>query len=197
MQKSTNEDSKNSYLEKVYEQYWLHARHAENQRLWFTNIYAIIVAGLFAYMATKDIEDEKKIIILFFLIILSLFGYFVTHAWNMPFVDYSRLAEKISILEWKLNDNYWHFAKAGRYKRIYPFRISAAKAFIAFYSLMLGLFAVLLLQIIKCWPDFYVSLFGIAIFLIFYLYYIFYLEKITLEKLHKEFFTEINEFKKI
>ena len=36
-------------LRRVYEQYWLHARHQEVQRLWFTNIYSMIVAGTFAY----------------------------------------------------------------------------------------------------------------------------------------------------
>lgn len=33
-------------LKKMYEQYWLHSRHQEIQRLWFTNIYAVIFTGV-------------------------------------------------------------------------------------------------------------------------------------------------------
>ena len=57
-------------LRKIYEQYWLHARHQETQRLWFTNIYAVIAAGVFAYLG--HVEDYTiKVTLLTFLTILG------------------------------------------------------------------------------------------------------------------------------
>ena len=72
-------------LIKIYEHYWLHAMHQETQRLWFTNIYAVIVAGVFAYLGYVE-NHIIKVSLLTFLTILSLFGYLMTHSWNIPFV---------------------------------------------------------------------------------------------------------------
>lgn len=80
-------------LRKVYEQYWLHARHQEIQKLWFTNVYAIIVAGTFTYFGViKEFKFSIPLLVfLIFLISLSLLGYFVTYSWNIPFAIFSRL----------------------------------------------------------------------------------------------------------
>jgi hypothetical protein len=83
-----------SGFEKIYEQYWLHARHQENQRLSFTNIYAVIVTGVFAFLGIiYQIESDNlntnnfwllKISLLIFLIILSSFGYIMVLTWTYP-----------------------------------------------------------------------------------------------------------------
>jgi hypothetical protein len=134
-------------IEKVYEQYWLHARHQENQRLWFTNIYAVIVAGILAYLGAiyklgngnNSTFFISAIILFIFLTILSIFGYLITLAWNIPFVIYSRLAEEISIKKWNLDPEFRRFTK---YKKGYNFNkprwMRASDIFVAFYSLMTG-----------------------------------------------------------
>lgn len=36
-------------LRKIYEQYWLHARHIADERLWLTNIYILVVVGILVF----------------------------------------------------------------------------------------------------------------------------------------------------
>lgn len=125
-------------FEDVYEQYWLHARHQETQRLSFTNIYAIIVAGVFAFLGViykLEITDEYdylplKVLLIIFLLILSLFGYLLVLTWNYPFVLYSRLAEKLSKHEWDLPKPFLRFENKEYKKSI----IRATTLFILFYS---------------------------------------------------------------
>ena len=45
----SSEQNDNS-LKEIYEQYWLHARHVADERLWFTNIYILIVVGVLAFL---------------------------------------------------------------------------------------------------------------------------------------------------
>ena len=37
-------------LKTIYEQYWLHARHVADERLWFTNIYILVVVGILIFL---------------------------------------------------------------------------------------------------------------------------------------------------
>lgn len=93
----THED-KDKNLRVVFEQYWLHARHVENERLWFTNIYAIVWAGSLALMSEYGFEIQVAI----FLFALSFLGFFMCHALRVPFIKYSRMAEIIMREEWQL-----------------------------------------------------------------------------------------------
>jgi hypothetical protein len=43
----------NDTLNLLLEQSWLHIRHAENHRLWFTNMYFLVVARVLAYLAVQ------------------------------------------------------------------------------------------------------------------------------------------------
>ena len=80
----------------VFEQYWLHARHVENERLWMTNVFAIIFAGLLGFMGWKE---ELIWYIAAFGLALSLFGLLAVHALRIPFIRYSRMAETIMDVE--------------------------------------------------------------------------------------------------
>jgi hypothetical protein len=66
---------KENLLEAI-RQNWLHARHLETERLWFTNIYAIVVAGSLAFLGQFDIGKYPYLIM--FLFIFSLLGLLVT-----------------------------------------------------------------------------------------------------------------------
>jgi len=67
-------NDKRDLVKAIYEQHWLHIRHVENQRLWFTNIFAILCGGSFALMH-GGLFDEANWPIVGFLMVLSLFGF--------------------------------------------------------------------------------------------------------------------------
>lgn len=196
---------KDDNLRKIYEHYWLHAMHQETQRLSFTNIYVVIVVGAFAYLGYVE-NYIIKVSLLTFLTILSLFGYLMTHSWNIPFVIFSRLTEEIAICEWNLPEKYQRFNK---YKKGYEFykgigfgkisiRVSAARLFMAFYSLMIGIFGALTFQIIHKLPGYHTILIVVILFATFYLYYHLYWEQKTTNKIQSDFENRIeNVVKKI
>lgn len=184
---------KDENLGKIYEQYWLHARHQEVQRLWFTNIYAMIVAGAFAYFgAVKGFSTP----LLVFLTLLSILGYLVAYSWNIPFTIFSRLAEEIAVREWNLPKDYRRFTK---YRRGYEFSkiVSANIVFIGFYSLMTGIFVGLLfLQTnLKVCIQF-TSVIILVVFLVLVGCYKFYLKPKSIDKIQKDFEKRINEYDK-
>ena len=59
----------------IYEQHWLHIRHVENQRLWFTNIFVILCGGSLIVMRGA-LFDKVNWPIIGFLMVLSLIGLF-------------------------------------------------------------------------------------------------------------------------
>jgi hypothetical protein len=179
-------------LKGIYEQYWLHARHQETQRLWFTNVFAVIVAGVFAYMG-KSNDDTYDVYLLLFLTILSILGYFLTHAWNIPFVIFTRLAEKMAIIEWDLPRDYQRFTKYGDIKYRKP--VSASKMIMIFYSLMISVFGMMLITKVFEISDYSISiLILIAIFLAAYLYYHCVLDPNTIKKIQKQFKSEVDDY---
>jgi hypothetical protein len=71
------EESKQSDLfTTILEQNWLHLRHIEDQRMWFTNVYGVIVAGTLAFVSQNaHIALDALRIILGFLLLLSVLGF--------------------------------------------------------------------------------------------------------------------------
>ncbi len=180
---------KKKIYEKIYEQYWLHARHQENQRLWFTNIYAMIVTGVFTYFSAKRFD----VIILMFLLLLSLLGYFLIYTWNISFTIFSRLAEEIAIREWELPEDYRRFTK---YRRGYEFSriISVNTIFIGFYSLMIGILTGLLIQNVFNIYTQITLVITIIVFLTFLSCYKFYLKPKSIDKIQKCFDERIKKY---
>lgn len=93
----------------VYEQYWLHARHVENETLWFTNIYAIIVAGSFAILGLTEISLVINCAIFLFLFILSIIGFCLVYTFRIPFLKFALITELIAINEFNLKNEYRRF----------------------------------------------------------------------------------------
>ena len=53
--------------DKIYEQHWVHARHVENERLWFTNIFVVIMGALLAILGSdmlKNNANEHMVIVI-------------------------------------------------------------------------------------------------------------------------------------
>ena len=113
----------------VFQQYWLHARHVENHRLWLTNLFVIIFAGLLGSIA---FIEETVVYIPFAGFALSLIGLFTVHASRIPFLHFSRLAETIMVVELGL----------GEYKRFFLEKKDKSwtlhHTFIVFYCLAGG-----------------------------------------------------------
>ena len=138
---------------------------------------------------------------LIFLVILSFFGYIMTHTWNIPFVVFSRLAEEIAICNWKLPEEYRRFTKYSKGYDYYKFigigkismRVSAARTFMGFYSLMIGIFVAFSYQIIRNINDYKeIAIVFIVVSALFYFYYHFYLERKTLSKIKNQFNERVN-----
>jgi len=99
---------RNELLQRVYEQNWLHARHVENERLWFTNIYFIAVGGSLAFTFEKGAAGFWPWPILIPVFIFSMLGFFMCHHMSIPFLYHSRIADIIQIREWQLPYNYFY-----------------------------------------------------------------------------------------
>jgi len=69
-----SEQSEITILLEVLKENYNHFRHVENERLWFTNIYAIIVGSIFTFVK----EGRVFILSTIFLIILSILGFLMS-----------------------------------------------------------------------------------------------------------------------
>ena len=135
----------------VLEQNWLHARHVENERLWITNIYVLIVAGVLSFLRFNEKGANLKIslsIIILFLIFFSLLNLFIIIKLNNEFKNHIKKIDKIvSILRVK---QYMGLPERLRLEHIkeyfIKFRITSVRyIFIYFYILTIILFLVLLI----------------------------------------------------
>ncbi len=134
-------------LQTVYEQYWLHARHVANERLWFTNVYVLIVASTLAFMATSQ-GSMINLWLLVFLLIFSTIGFFICHSIVVHFIIYSRITELILINEWNLPYRLFFPEKEQRITA----KIGLNFAFYLLYMLMSSIFASLLVQNLGIFP---------------------------------------------
>ncbi len=108
------------HLRSVYEQNWLHARHVENERLWFTNIYLVAIGVLLAYGFEKHGSDFWPWPVLIVVLILSCAGFFMCHSMGIPFLFHSRVADIIQIREWHLPYHYFYSRCPKSYKLANP-----------------------------------------------------------------------------
>ena len=86
-------------LGKIYGQYWLHARHVADERLWFTNIYILIVVGVLVFLKI-DQPLFMRLGGIVFILLISIIGFLMCHSLTVHFITYSRTAELIQINEW-------------------------------------------------------------------------------------------------
>jgi len=142
-------------LRRVYEQNWLHARHVENERLWFTNIYAVVMAGSLVLMSETGLIWP----IASFLFGLSFLGFCMCHALRIAFIQHSRIPDIVQRKEWQLRHYSLFYERpeqsvfkthpSGEVKKKL---VSLNDVFYLLY--MLGTFgsAILLIQAVVCLP---------------------------------------------
>lgn len=93
----SNEPEKDALLKALAEN-WLHARHAESERLWFTNIYALIVAGVLGFAGRQLLGFEtlgRFLPFAMFLLALSLLGFLLVRKLNAEFVNHVDAIKRI------------------------------------------------------------------------------------------------------
>lgn len=92
-------------LVSVFEHNCDHARHVENERLWYTNIYVLTVAGILAFVIKPEVDFFLKIICLFFLLVISMLGFFMSFRLKADFDDFlSKMRETIKLAEIKIQN---------------------------------------------------------------------------------------------
>lgn len=86
-----------SLLITILEQNWLHARHIEKRRLWFTNIFVLLLGGFFGvfFGGKSGIDPTLHRPMLVFLLILSFFGILFSIRCRMVFSDHTDKIEEI------------------------------------------------------------------------------------------------------
>ncbi len=144
-------------LKSIYEQHWLHARHVEYQRLWFTTVFALIVAGSMASLFTVDekLLSQFAIYAGFVIFALSILGYFFCLTWRSPLVEHTTLASKMLEADPWLKE-YTPYAPG--YERLKFLGISAHELFLYFYALMAGMALFLVLYVGLAWCYWWVSI---------------------------------------
>lgn len=128
---------------KLHEDCWEHARHQELQRLSFTRIYSILAIGTLAYLSSEggvitDSLDYSKTILLVFLLMFSILGYFLICSWNVAFAKFKANALLIAKEYLQLPNDI---------RKIYAFKkgTSISLLWVIFYSIMINLFLILLI----------------------------------------------------
>lgn len=92
-------------LQAVYEQYWRHARHNENEMWSFTRVWAVILAAVFASLGA-EIDTGAKIGAAVFGIILSILGFSLVYTVRKPFLIYFWTVDLIASEEFEVPSKY-------------------------------------------------------------------------------------------
>ncbi len=91
-QMKNNADKESGVFTAVFEQNWLHIRQKENERIWITNIYVLIVAGALSFL---KFSNHINLYVVPFLLILSILNFFFIVKLNAVIKDYVSRIEKI------------------------------------------------------------------------------------------------------
>ena len=211
----TEDQERAKNLRTVFEQHWLHARHVENERLWFTNIYALVVGGLLASMwmkaaATSCSPWPWQILVV--ILLLSLLGLGMCHSLIIPFLRHRTLAQVIQLKEWGLpyTDEY----KLEGYRKVYKGGVSKyeivctrrsakfvslSKVFHLFYIFMSAFSLGLIVYSVtnKSWGAIIAGVVSLALLLAFYKCCLKPIEDKAIKEINDEFdISKINDEKK-
>jgi len=132
------EDRIEQPLLRIYKEYWTQARHCENERLWFTQIYVVVMAGILGFLS--DILSKNPLMalaLLFTLMLLTIIGYFVAYALSYTYIRYTRLADLIMLEVYGIKRDYvYDFSPI---MKRHPKRVKFMDIFMIFYSAMMAL----------------------------------------------------------
>lgn len=126
----------NEELRTMYREHWEHARHCENEILWFTNIYAIILAAILVFIGEAGFDQSKDpsslLLLALFGFILSYLGFEVETALSQGYMTYIMNIVTICY-RWDLMEYFADPEKTVFYKRAHR----------KLFEITMGLFAAL------------------------------------------------------
>lgn len=129
-------------LETIFTEHWKHARHCENERLWFTNVYAVVVAAILYSIAeiSKDPETTSVpvLVLALFGLILSVLGFLVVITLTLGHLHH--ITDIVMIFyRWDKMEFYTHPKKPVYFMNIHRY----------FYEITIALFLALFLFYIR------------------------------------------------
>ena len=129
-------------MEAVLKKHWEHSRHCESQILWFTNIYAIVIAAILVFIgeASSAKEPDLGLIVLlaFFGFVLSVIGFLIVVALSLGHQNY--IMNIVVVLDhWEAKEFYKDYAKPLHYKIVHRW----------FFEIIIALFGVLSLHYVS------------------------------------------------
>jgi len=125
-------------LETIFKEHWNHARHCENERLWFNNIYAVVVAAILVFIGQAGYNQQTDLgpmlLLALFGLILSVLGFLVVIALTLGYAHH--------IMDIVMIFYYWDAMEFYRHPKKPVHFMDAHRCF---YEITIALFAVLLL----------------------------------------------------
>lgn len=124
--------------ETMYREHWEHARHCEREIFWFTNIYAVVVAAILAFMKQMPSRESGLVLVLVaFGFILSVFGLLIVISLTQGHHIY--IMNIITICyRWNVMEFYANPGKTFYYKRVhrwfFEFSIVLFEVLFLFYA---------------------------------------------------------------
>jgi hypothetical protein len=147
----------------ILREHWEHSRYCEYELLWFTNIYAIVVAAVLAFMSRLPPTSDPAVLPFFlslFALIFSVFGFMIAISQSLGHKNH--LMNVLVIL------NYWEKTgfhkdpeKPFHFKTVYIWFYAAA---IIFFAVLSGFnLRLILLELI---------ILGIMVFIVIFIFYL-------------------------
>lgn len=99
-------DSSIELFQAVYDQYWDHARHNEDQMWSYTRIWALILSGIFGALGAVEVSVNTKIGLALFGGLLSTLGFALVYTIRKPFLIYFWTADLIATEEFDIPSEY-------------------------------------------------------------------------------------------
>lgn len=96
----------------IFDQFWTQARHAEEQRQTFFQFYLVIIGvgvGIIGQNLASAVASGLALTVCVFLAAASMFGLFLTFAWNVAYTIFTRQAERIQLCHLDLGAGYVNF----------------------------------------------------------------------------------------
>ena len=114
--------SANSAFTMLLAQNWENVRHVKNERLWFTNIYAIVVAGVLSFLHSATSNRLLELSLIVFLFLLSFMGLLISFRLKAELEGYldklDRMIYQAGLEEFSVHDE----ALGGKIIRLLKFR---------------------------------------------------------------------------
>lgn len=128
--------------EAILRENWEHSRHCENLLLWFTNIYAIVMAAILVFIGERyDTLNENfapVLLLSVFGLILSVIGFSMVVAFSLGHKNY--IMNIVTILyTWNMKEFYKDWEKPFHFKRVHRWFFEATFALFFILCVMLSL----------------------------------------------------------